>query len=107
MTSPSSGSRTVSEGRSLQIQDLYSHVGRCSAPGCGLVFGSTETRESLLFYSVRRHWRSQHSEQPECEDKDKVEITHLIENGEVNSTFIISADQIKSCKPCKVILYNI
>ena len=63
-----------SEARSLRIRDLYFHVGRCSAPGCGHVFGSNNTRESELYNDVRRHWRRRHREQPEREDKDKVEI---------------------------------
>ena len=65
---------TDNTGREVRILDLFITVGRCKAPGCGLVFGNSDTRESVLYNNVRLHWRSQHSEQTECEDSDKVEI---------------------------------
>ena len=65
---------TDNTGREVRIRDLFITVSRCKAPGCGLVFGINDTRESQLYSTVRRHWRSQHTEQPECGDKDKVVI---------------------------------
>ena len=38
------------------------------------VFGSNGRRDSQLFHNVRTHWKKKHSDEEECEDKDKMEI---------------------------------
>ena len=89
-----------SEERSLQIQDLYSYVGRCSQETCRHKIIARDY-QSRMASDITSHYKNHH---PRLTSHA---YTPLIENGEVNVTSIISADHIKSCKPCKVILYNI
>ena len=66
---------TDNTGREVRIRERFHTMVRCSAPGCGQVFGSNYMYESMLYFTVRRHWRSKHStEHPECEDFLKVKI---------------------------------
>ena len=65
------------EGRSLQLQDLFSQVGQCSQEDCHMIRTANSANQSDLVKSVREHYKTHHP------GLSPHSFTPLVVNGEV------------------------
>ena len=83
--------------KSQSVKCYVNKPPKAARAGCSQVF-SCSNRKGILYPVVRKHWKYRHSLEPECENKDKVEIlmTRDMECKKFTNDDILAA--IEECK---------